>query len=62
MTKRHALSALTAKNLKAGKHADGEGLWLFKYDKSAGKWFIRLMICRYLVTRGTFSINSQHWD
>ena len=37
MTKRHALSALTAKNLEAGKHADGEGLWLFKYDKSAGK-------------------------
>ena len=44
MTKRHALSAFTAKNLEAGKHADGEGLWLFKYDKSAGKWFIRLMI------------------
>ena len=44
MTKRHALSALTAKNLDAGKHSDGEGLWLFKYEKSAGKWFIRLMI------------------
>jgi len=44
VTKRHALSALTAKNLEAGKHADGEGLWLFKYDKSAGKWFIRLTI------------------
>lgn len=44
MTKRHALTALTAKNLEAGKHADGEGLWLFKYEKSAGKWFIRFTI------------------
>lgn len=44
MTKRHALNALTAKNLEAGKHSDGEGLWLFKYDKSAGKWFIRLTV------------------
>ena len=44
MTKRHALSALQAKNLEAGKYADGEGLWLAKHDKSAGKWFIRLMV------------------
>ena len=44
MTKRHALSALSAKNLEAGKYADGEGLWLSKYDKSAGKWFLRLVI------------------
>ena len=44
MTKRHALNALTVKNFETGKYADGEGLWLMKYDKSAGKWFIRLTI------------------
>jgi len=44
VTKRHALTALTTKHLEAGKHADGEGLWLSKYDKSAGKWFVRMTI------------------
>ena len=42
--KRHALTQMTAKNLGHGKHADGQGLWLIKRDKSAGKWIVRVVI------------------
>ncbi len=42
--KRNALTQMTAKNLGPGKHADGQGLWLSKKDKSSGKWFVRLVI------------------
>ena len=35
---------MRAKNLDAGKHADGQGLWLIKRSKGAGKWIVRLVI------------------
>ena len=38
----NAISQLKAKNLPAGKHGDGQGLWLVKRDKHAGKWVLRL--------------------
>ncbi len=37
----HRLSALAVKNLPAGKHADGGGLWLFKRDVVSGQWVLR---------------------
>ena len=40
----NALSQMKAKNLDAGKHADGQGLWLNKRSKIAGKWTLRLVI------------------
>ena len=40
----NALSQMKAKNLDAGKHADGQGLWLNKRSKVAGKWTLRLVI------------------
>lgn len=40
----NALSQLKAKNLPSGKHGDGQGLWLVKRDKFAGKWVLRLTI------------------
>lgn len=33
---------MTARNLVAGKYADGQGLWLIKRDPRAGKWVLRL--------------------
>ncbi|MEJ6011456.1 tyrosine-type recombinase/integrase [Novosphingobium aquae] len=39
--KTNALSATGAKNLGAGKHADGQGLWLWKSSKSRGSWVLR---------------------
>jgi integrase len=35
---------MRAKNLGAGKFADGQGLWLIKRSKEAGKWIVRLVI------------------
>lgn len=35
---------MTAKNLPAGKHADGQGLWLVKSDKERGKWVLRVIV------------------
>ena len=40
----NALSQMKAKNLDSGKHADGQGLWLNKRSKIAGKWTLRLVI------------------
>jgi integrase len=40
----NALSQMEAKNAPAGKYADGQGLWLVKRTKAAGKWFVRLSI------------------
>jgi integrase len=40
----NALTQMRAKNLDAGKYADGQGLWLIKRSKSAGKWIVRLVI------------------
>lgn len=36
------LTVLVAKNLNAGKYADGQGLWLVKRSRQAGKWILRL--------------------
>ena len=38
------LSALAVKNLPAGKHADGGGLWLVKRPDGGGKWIYRYAI------------------
>lgn len=40
----NALTQMRAKNLDAGKYADGQGLWLIKRSKGAGKWIVRLVI------------------
>lgn len=40
----NALSQMKAKNLGAGKYADGQGLWLIKRSKQAGKWIQRLYV------------------
>lgn len=38
------LTQMSAKNLPAGKFADGQGLWLIKRSKAAGKWIVRLVV------------------
>lgn len=40
----NALNTMKARNLVAGKYADGQGLWLIKRDRVAGKWILRLTI------------------
>lgn len=40
----NALNQMKAKNLSAGKYADGQGLWLIKRSKIAGKWILRLVV------------------
>lgn len=40
----NALGQLRARNLGPGKHPDGQGLWLVKRSKEAGKWILRLSI------------------
>lgn len=40
----NALNPMKAKNLSEGKYADGQGLWLIKRSKQAGKWIVRLTI------------------
>ena len=40
----NALGQLRVKNLGPGKHPDGQGLWLVKRSKEAGKWILRLSI------------------
>ena len=44
MVKYNALNQMTAKNLGAGKYADGQGLWLIKRDTRFGKWILRTVI------------------
>lgn len=44
MTIHNAISQARAKALGSGKHADGQGLWLFKSRPEAGKWIVRLVI------------------
>jgi integrase len=34
---------MKAKNLGSGKYSDGQGLWLVKRDKDAGKWILRVV-------------------
>ena len=40
----NALGQMLAKNLGPGKHPDGQGLWLVKRSKDAGKWIVRLVV------------------
>lgn len=40
----NTLNQMKAKNLSAGKYADGHGLWLVKRSKTAGKWVQRLSV------------------
>lgn len=40
----NTLNQMKAKNLAAGKYADGQGLWLVKRSKAAGKWILRLHV------------------
>ena len=40
----NAIGQLRARNLGSGKHPDGQGLWLVKRSKDAGKWILRLSI------------------
>jgi len=40
----NVLSQLSAKALDRGKYADGQGLWLIKRDRQAGKWTLRLVV------------------
>ena len=35
---------MVAKNLSAGKYADGQGLWLIKRERHAGNWVLRLVV------------------
>ncbi len=42
--KLNTLTQMRAKNLDVGKYADGQGLWLIKRAKGAGKWIVRLVI------------------
>ena len=40
----NALTQMRAKNLDEGKYADGQGLWLIKRNKFAGKWQLRFVV------------------
>lgn len=40
----NSLNQMKAKNLDPGKYADGQGLWLIKRTKQAGKWILRLAV------------------
>jgi len=42
----NALTQMKAKSAGPGKYADGQGLWLTKRSKDAGKWTLRLVISR----------------
>lgn len=44
MTNRHAITQLKARSLGKGKYADGQGLWLVKTEKDAGKWILRIVV------------------
>ena len=41
---RNSLTQLRVKSLDVGKYADGQGLWLCKSRKDAGKWILRFTI------------------
>ena len=40
----NALNQMTARSLSSGKYVDGQGLWLIKRSKDAGKWILRLVV------------------
>lgn len=41
---RNTLTQLRVKSLESGKYADGQGLWLCKSRRDAGKWILRITI------------------
>lgn len=43
---RNTLTQLRVKSLTAGKYADGQGLWLCKSNRDAGKWILRITVYR----------------
>jgi len=44
MTAHNVLSQMKAKSLDKGKYSDGQGLWLVKSRRDAGKWMLRLSV------------------
>ncbi len=40
----NVLNQMKAKSLGPGKYSDGQGLWLVKRDKDAGKWILRVVL------------------
>jgi len=44
MVHSNVLTQMGTKSLPAGKHSDGQGLWLIKRSKEAGKWIVRLVV------------------
>jgi len=40
----NTLNQKKVKNLSEGKYADGQGIWLIKRSKNAGKWVLRLNV------------------
>ncbi|MEP3422896.1 MAG: integrase arm-type DNA-binding domain-containing protein [Erythrobacter sp.] len=42
----NVLTQMQAKNLGAGKHSDGQGLWLIKREKGMGRWMLRIVVRR----------------
>lgn len=44
MVKRNTLTAMQANAFGKGKYADGQGLWLVKSRRDAGKWMLRLVV------------------
>lgn len=40
----NTLNQMKARSLDKGKYADGQGLWLMKRNKTAGKWILRLCV------------------
>ena len=40
----NALNHAKARSLSEGKHSDGQGLWLVKRHKQAGKWMLRITV------------------
>lgn len=44
MTAHNVLTQMKAKSLDKGKYADGQGLWLVKSRRDAGKWMLRLSV------------------
>lgn len=40
----NTLNQMKARNLGPGKYADGQGLWLIKRSRQAGKWVLRVVV------------------
>lgn len=40
----NVLNQMKVRNLGSGKFSDGQGLWLVKRDKDAGKWILRVVL------------------